>query len=147
MVFDAKGHGITEEEFAPKLIGQTTSGNMIYGYARLPYIDYKEPILSACAPVFKKSDKTTTCNIEIQNFGLVSSKKTKVKIEYLEENKRITIASGEVQPLKPYEKTEILLPLKKNLIEGKEYNFIVTISSHEKELSTFNLSKIALGVN
>ncbi len=147
VVFDAKGHGITEEEFAPKLIGQTTSGNMIYGYARLPYIDYKEPILSACAPVFKKSDKTTTCNIEIQNFGLVSSKKTKVKIEYLEENKRITIASGEVQPLKPYEKTEILLPLKKNLIEGKEYNFIVTISSHEKELSTFNLSKIALGVN
>lgn len=42
LVFDASGHGITEEEFAPKLIGQDTKGELLYGYARLPWVDYTE---------------------------------------------------------------------------------------------------------
>lgn len=42
LVFDAVGHGITAEEFAPKLIGKTTNGEFLYGYTRLPWVDYKE---------------------------------------------------------------------------------------------------------
>lgn len=42
LIFDATGHGITEEEFAPKLIGKRKDGRLLYGYTRLPWLDYKE---------------------------------------------------------------------------------------------------------
>ena len=82
ITFDGKGNGITEKEFAPKLIGRYKNGKMLYGYARLPYVDYVEPILSARAPVFSESQKGWNGNIEVQNFGQVSSQKASVKIEY-----------------------------------------------------------------
>ena len=34
ITFDGKGNGITEKEFAPKLIGRYKNGKMLYGYAR-----------------------------------------------------------------------------------------------------------------
>ena len=52
VIFDAKGHGVTEEEFVLKLIGRSVQGKLLYGYARLPHVDYNAPILSARAPVF-----------------------------------------------------------------------------------------------
>jgi hypothetical protein len=39
VTFAAAGNGITADEFAPKLIGKTTAGSLLYGYARLPYVD------------------------------------------------------------------------------------------------------------
>ncbi len=36
VTFDAAGHGITEENFAAKLIGKTTGGKLLFGYSRLP---------------------------------------------------------------------------------------------------------------
>ena len=71
VTFNGKGNGITKDEFAPKLIGKYKDGRMLYGYARLPYIDYIEPILSARAPVFTESGKGLECTVEVQNFGQV----------------------------------------------------------------------------
>ena len=144
ITFDGKGNGITENEFAPKLIGKYKDGRMLYGYARLPYIDYIEPILSARAPVFTKSGKGLECTVEVQNFGQVESKKALVEVGYKKEGKTIKVASGMVPALKPYEKTDILLSAKDRFEEGKEYDLIVTLSSGKKVLSTFNLKKKVL---
>ncbi len=70
IMFDAHGCGITEEEFAPKLIGKKKSGEMIYGYAKLPYVDYTPAILSALRPQFKNGYIT----LKVENFGLSTSK-------------------------------------------------------------------------
>mgnify|MGYP000792957937 FL=1 len=144
VTFNGKGNGITKDEFAPKLIGKYKDGRMLYGYARLPYIDYIEPILSARAPVFTKSGKGLECTVEVQNFGQVSSKKALVEVGYKKEGKTIKVASGMVPALKPYEKTDLLLSAKDRFEEGKEYDLIVTLSSGKKVLSTFNLKKKVL---
>ena len=144
VTFNGKGNGITKDEFAPKLIGKYKDGRMLYGYARLPYIDYIEPILSARAPVFTKSGKGLECTVEVQNFGQVESKKALVEVGYKKEGKTIKVASGMVPALKPYEKTDILLSAKDRFEEGKEYDLIVTLYSGKKVLSTFNLKKKVL---
>lgn len=54
VVFNAEGSGITSGEFAPKMIGKHRNGNMLYGYARLPYVNYRPALLSARRPVFDK---------------------------------------------------------------------------------------------
>ncbi len=144
VTFNGKGNGITKDEFAPKLIGKYKDGRILYGYARLPYIDYIEPILSARAPVFTKSGKGLECTVEVQNFGQVESKKALVEVGYKKEGKTIKVASGMVPALKPYEKTDILLSAKDRFEEGKEYDLIVTLSSGKKVLSTFNLKKKVL---
>lgn len=132
VTFNGKGNGITKDEFAPKLIGKYKDGRMLYGYARLPYIDYIEPILSARAPVFTKSGKGLECTVEVQNFGQVESKKALVEVGYKKEGKTIKVASGMVPALKPYEKTDLLLSAKDRFEEGKEYDLIVTLSSGKK---------------
>ena len=144
ITFNGKGNGITKDEFAPKLIGKYKDGRMLYGYARLPYIDYIEPILSARAPVFTKSGKGLECTVEVQNFGQVESKKALVEVGYKKEGKTIKVASGMVPALKPYEKTDLLLSAKDRFEEGKEYDLIVTLYSGKKVLSTFNLKKKVL---
>ena len=144
VTFNGKGYGITKDEFAPKLIGKYKDGRMLYGYARLPYIDYIEPILSARAPVFTKSGKGLECIVEVQNFGQVESKKALVEVGYKKEGKTIKVASGMVPALKPYEKTDLLFSAKDRFEEGKEYDLIVTLYSGKKVLSTFNLKKKVL---
>lgn len=144
VTFNGKGNGITKDEFAPKLIGKYKDGRMLYGYARLPYIDYIEPILSARAPVFTESGKGLECTVEVQNFGQVESKKALVEVGYKKEGKTIKVASGMVPALKPYEKTDLLLSAKDRFEEGKEYDLIVTLYSGKKVLSTFNLKKKVL---
>lgn len=141
VTFDGKGNGMTEDEFAPKLIGKYKNGKMLYGYARLPYIDYIEPILSARAPVFVQSDKGWEGNIEVQNFGQVSSQKASVKIEYKKDGKMIKVASATVPPLAPYEKTDVRFMTKANFEKAADYDFLVTIFSGKKVLSTFRLKQ------
>lgn len=138
ITFNGEGNGITENEFAPKLIGKYKNEKMLYGYARLPYIDYIEPILSARAPVFDD----WVCGIEVENFGQVASQKASIKIEYKKDGKVIEVASGIVPPLKPYEKTNLLLSCKNILENKKEYDLAVTIYSGKKIKHFANFKQI-----
>ncbi|WP_308744274.1 glycoside hydrolase family protein [uncultured Bacteroides sp.] len=108
VVFNGKNSGITEEEFAPKMIGKDKKGNLIYGYARLPFVCYTPPLLSARRPVMDDAKKELT--VEVQNFGLSVSQRTGVKV--LCDGK--IQAQGTVGPLNPYE--QVVLSLK---IENK----------------------------
>jgi hypothetical protein len=137
VTFDGSGNGITENEFAPKLLGKYTDCKMLYGYARLPYVDYIEPILSARAPVFTGSGKGSLGTIEVQNFGQVKSRKASLKIEYVENGKSVKIASVSVPALLPYQKSELHFSADAALEQGKKYDLTITIMSDKKILSTF----------
>jgi len=78
VVFKAKGSGITSDEFAPKMIGRDKKGNMLYGYARLPYVNYRPALLSARRPLFDK--EKGGLKVEIQNFGLSASEPAEVEV-------------------------------------------------------------------
>lgn len=133
LTFDGKESGITEEEFAPKLIGKRSNGKMLYGYARLPYVDYIEPMLSARAP---RLTEAGTGRVEVQNFGQTDSKKASLKIEVREEDRWMKMATATVPPLHPYEKRDITFPCKRSVETGQEFR--VTILSGNRILSTFN---------
>lgn len=109
VVFDGKGSGITQDEFAPKMIGKSTKGDILYGYARLPYVDYKTALLSSRCPVYDVERKKLS--VEIQNFGLSDSSSAKVEI-FCDNN---PVASGRVKALKPYEKVILSLNVKKQM--------------------------------
>lgn len=98
VIFSGKGSGITADEFAPKMIGRDKRGNLIYGYARLPYVNYKPAILSALRPVYDHQQKILT--VEVQNFGLSASKKTEVVV--FAEGKEVF--RKRLQPVSPYDK-------------------------------------------
>lgn len=142
VTFDGRGNGITPDEFAFKLLGRSKDGKLLHGYARLPGVQYIEPMLSARAPQFQESERGIDCSIEVQNFGQVASDRASIKIEYKQEDKWQELASGEVPALKPYEKTELhLSPALKELKTNIEREFLITIYSGDKELSTFSTKR------
>lgn len=141
--FDGKSSGITKAEFTFKLIGKYNNGKMLYGYARLPGIDYITPLLSACAPRFEKTGEGSwQCDIEVQNFGQIAScDKTSIKIERIDEagNKKI-MASGKIPVLQTYESVTLSLKCK-NYEEKKEWNTVVTITSEGRQNKYYQYNK------
>lgn len=78
VVFSGKGSGIIVDEFAPKMLGRDKKGNMLYGYASLPYVNYQPALLSSRRPVYDK--EMETLKLEVQNFGLSASKPVEVEV-------------------------------------------------------------------
>ncbi|VGO18103.1 glycoside hydrolase family protein [Pontiella sulfatireligans] len=128
--FDGEGHGVTEDNFAGKLLGKSTDGKLLFGWSRLPKVKYIEPILSSKLPVFGK-DKI---EVEVQNFGQVASVDGTVTV-LLDDQE---IASASVSPLKPFEKTVVTLKTSGNKIKpGKKSVTVRTeITGRKPELLT-----------
>lgn len=101
VTFDAKGSGIDRDEFAPKLLGKTRKGGIVFGYAALPYVDYRPAVLSSRRPAYDAGSGQIT--VEIENFGLSASKVSEVTITTADGRS----FSAAVPPLEPYDKTEI----------------------------------------
>lgn len=135
VTFDAKGNGITAEEFAPKLLGKTTSGKLLYGYARLPWISYNDPILSARLPVFASDSQNI--NVVVENFGQVASGPAVLKLEQLQDRNRKEIGQTKLTSLSPYGKTNVTLTPKIKFEKGKAYDFVLTIRTSDDVVSTF----------
>lgn len=106
VVFDGKGSGITTDEFAPKLIGRSKSGELLYGYAHLPYVDYQPALLSARRPIYDKERGRLA--LEVGNYGLSASKSKIVKVIC----NHVLIATGKLKSLQPYESAFISLDVK-----------------------------------
>lgn len=127
VTFNAKGNGFTEDNFVGKLLGRTSSGTLLFGYARLPWIDYLQPALSARLPDVTKKKKSTKIEVEIQNFGQVTSTPTDIKIEYEKDGQWIELSSGVVQELKPFEKTIVKLEGVRLVSSGKKIGIKVSV--------------------
>jgi hypothetical protein len=105
VTLDAAGNGIATDEFAPKLIGKTTSGSLLYGYARLPYIDYIKPIVFTAEPHFAVRPQSVDVTVEVTNFGQVTSQKTTLKLTVVKDENTVEVGKTSVPALKAYEKT------------------------------------------
>jgi hypothetical protein len=140
--FNGTGNGITEDEFAPKLIGKTKAGKLLYGYVRLPYVNYKEPILSARMPEFSAVNGGFVQNIEVQNFGELASNKASLTLEYEKDGKTTKIGAVIVPTLKPYEKTQVKIPKISLFEQGVEYTFVITIQGKRQKASTLTIKTV-----
>ena len=139
VTFDASGHGITSEEFAPKLIGKTKKGEMVYGYVRLPWIEYNPPLLSARKPKFTRQG--THLSVIVENFGLKSSSGSHMELVCLEGGKEIPVANAAVPALSPYGQTVVETVSSCSFAAGKEYHFELTLKEGN-ETSVFHFQAI-----
>jgi hypothetical protein len=128
VTFDGKGNGINEENFTAKLLGKTSHGKLLFGYARLPWLDYIEPVLSACLPEISSSRTECQLRIEVENFGQVPSDPVPVLIEIIDADRSEQLSSGIVPGLKPFESEVLNLSCKTKLIPGREYTVRVTLT-------------------
>ena len=110
VIFNGKGNGLTNDNFAAKLLGRTKEGKLIFGWSRLYGVEYNEPALSARLPKILMKGKEGIAEVEVQNFGQVSSKPSPIRIES-DSNSRV-LARGTIQALKPFEKTTLKLKVK-----------------------------------
>lgn len=101
VTFSGKGSGIDSDEWAPKLLGRTRSGKLLWGYAKLPYVNYTPAVLSASA-AFEAAGAEA---VSVCNFGLVASEPRTLTVK----NIKGEDVSVEVPALQPYE--EIVLSL------------------------------------
>lgn len=137
VVFDGEGSGITPDEFAPKLIGRKKNGELLYGYASLPYVDYSPAILSARCPVYDAQQNVL--KVKVANFGLSASETA--DIEVICSGK--TVATGRVTVLKPYEEKELPLAVT-SLSDAKptEYEVVLSCKGKELERTSFKVSNV-----
>ncbi|MCP4451854.1 MAG: hypothetical protein GY809_10360 [Planctomycetes bacterium] len=124
ITFDGTGNGLTDNNFAVKLLGKTSDGKLIYGYARLPWLNYIEPALSPLAPKVTRNDKGFFMTVEVQNFGQVASGSSEIRVMTGQRE----VAAGQVPPLKPFDKTTVDLSCSQVLSAGVEYTLKVVIN-------------------
>lgn len=132
ITFKGKGSGITPDEFAPKLIGKDIHGNMVFGYARLPYINYQPALLSARRP--KHNTETGNLEVMIENFGLTTSPETDIEITF----NGTSLGQTRIQPLEPYTATTFILHvITSTKLEKGTYEVIFRHAGKEIERNTF----------
>lgn len=109
LTFNGASTGLTDDEFAPKLIGtfaenytpaypNAKAGSMCYGYARLRYIDYEPSCLSPELPVI--GDKSQPVSVRVKNYGLKAS--TEGVVVKVASSSGQVLATGSVASLAPY---------------------------------------------
>lgn len=125
VIFDGHGNGITEEEFAPKLIGKKKDGSMLFGYTRLPWVKYIEPILSARKPSVVTSDGKSMIKVEVENFGQIASTPTVLYIYGNIGGKEKLIGQTKLAAIKPYQKESVEIKSKQSLDTAADYSLRV----------------------
>jgi hypothetical protein len=93
--------------FAGKLLGRSDSGKLLFGYTRLPWVCYDEPILSVRQPTLITTGEKRVLKIEVANHGLVVSAPSTIRITASDAD-TIEAACPAIQP---YEKTHLEVPL------------------------------------
>ncbi|MBU3026153.1 glycoside hydrolase family protein [Zobellia galactanivorans] len=137
LIFEGKGNGLTDENFAGKLLGKDKNGELLFGYARLPEVEYITPILSSRAPVFTKTTSGYDLSVKVENFGQVASSSAHIAITLVENGKETELASGALDSIKPFQSTTVSLTTKVHLQKGTTYTLKNTISSNGRTVETF----------
>lgn len=131
VVFSGKGSGITADEFAPKLIGKDKRGRLLYGYARLPYVDYQPALLSARRPMFDK--EKGELKVEVQNFGLSASTPVEIEVRC----NGVSQGRAVVSALSPYETVHVSLSLSDTFDDKQPCEVLFISDDKELERNTF----------
>ncbi len=140
VTFDATGNGITEDNFTAKLLGKTSSRKLLFGYARLPWLNYLEPALSASPPSIAKNQDGFTIAVEVRNFAQVASQPAPLEIVYHTDGREVQLASGKVPALAPFEKTLVELTCGNLFKPGVSYKTSVIIHPHGQRPVTLQRS-------
>lgn len=131
ITFNGKGSGITADEWAPKLIGKDAKGQTVFGYARLPYVDYQPALLSARRPRYDKEQGALMVNVE--NYGLSDSEVAEVEV--LHDGK--SLGRVVIEPLAPYASATVTFAVEPLDAEQGTFEVVFYAEGNEMERNTF----------
>ncbi|WP_339880637.1 glycoside hydrolase family protein [uncultured Algoriphagus sp.] len=135
ITFEGKGNGFKEDNFAGKMLGKDRNGEMVFGYSRLPWVDYNQAILSARKPEILKEKGIVS--VKVENFGQVNSKKTVVSVEIFEDGKSAFVSTKKIKGIEPFEGVTVDLPYDKLIPLGTNLSFKVSIQSFKYATEVF----------
>lgn len=127
VTFEGKQTGLTSDEFAPKMIGKDKKGNLLFGYASLPYVNYKPAIVSAAYPMY--DCQNDEISFEVQNFGLSASEEMDVSLWIGDRQ----IAAGRLASLEPYSSSALSLKCNGRTVGVQMNKLTVVFSKNGKE--------------
>ena len=138
--------GITEDEWAPKMLGLKNDGSIAFGYAKMPGVDYKPAMLSAVTPTFAADG--TVQSVCITNYGEQAAIATTVRI--YAPNGTTPLAHGTTSALAAYGNETVNMT--KDAAAGAGYKAIIvrfyngeTMLNEEKiALTAINAAQTAL---
>ncbi|MGC6430998.1 MAG: glycoside hydrolase family protein [Jejuia sp.] len=108
LTFNWHGTKLNTSNYDLKLLGETNSGNMLYGYALLP--QYKEdPAALVTLPIKIEEGILKT---QVENFGLKPSNPVVLKVYTYANEEWQVIKQLKIPALKPYEISKINIPIK-----------------------------------
>lgn len=128
VTFEGKQTGLTSDEFAPKMLGKDKKGNLLFGYASLPYVNYKPAIVSAAYPMY--DCQNDEISFEVQNFGLSASEEMDVSLWIGDRQ----IAAGHLASLEPYSSSALSLKCNGRTVGVQMNKLTVVFSKNGKEI-------------
>lgn len=125
VTFSGKSAGFTEKDFVGKLLGNDTKDNFVFGFVRLPGVDFDEPILNANRPMLTGSQ----ARFVIENFGTHTSDSVEITCESTLNEQHAKHTSLKMAPIPAYGNTSVEIPLNSDAIQaGNACEYIVTMS-------------------
>jgi hypothetical protein len=144
LTFSAAEHGLTSNEFAPKMIGRYKNGKLLFGYTKVPWAEYEPGTLSALRPVFSPGNGNTAITGVVENFGLVTSKPETWKLQVQSPEGLKEIAAGTIAPIQSYGKLTLQLSTTYAFEKGTEYEFLISISDAAPSAPAFRFKATPL---
>jgi hypothetical protein len=139
-VFSGVGSGFADHNFAAKLLGKTTAGKLLFGYCRLPGVDYDEPILTVRRPQVTRRGAEHVLRIEVSNHGQVASRPAEIQIEVAD----MAPVNAGCPALKPYAKATVDVKLPDSFQAGQACDLEITAGSHLQQPTVFLATKVKL---
>ncbi len=130
VTFDGTGNGLKDDDFSAKLLGKTSQGELLIGYARLPGQPLLDPLPVARPPVFnRKGDGTLGLSVTVENFGLAKSAPAQVKVVFKEKRKVVYSATAAIPALDPYGAATVEVSGKSDMLTaGSLYDIEVIVN-------------------
>ncbi|NWK55765.1 hypothetical protein HW115_09095 [Verrucomicrobiaceae bacterium N1E253] len=132
---DASNHAFNSEHFAGKLLGKTKQGKLLFGYSRLPGVQYAAPMLSSRLPTVKQADKGQSLRVETTNYGLNRSPQQQAKIEISNGTFKESLKMS-LPELQPYESVTLEIPLPQSLKPKETHQINIMVETQSTPLFT-----------
>jgi hypothetical protein len=139
-VFGGRGNGFADHSFTGKLLGRTSQGKLLFGYCRLPWVTYIEPILTVRRPQVVRQAGKRVLRIEVSNHGQVASKASTIQIESVD----MPPITAPCPAVEPYSKTTVDVTLPTAFKSGKNYDLTVTTGMYLQQPTVFTAQKIKI---
>lgn len=126
--------GISRQDYDWKLLGETSSEQILFGYALLPSRSTTEASLIVLPPKFATGNGKVTIESSIENWGLERSAACTLQVIQHDKQEEKIVATRDMPELEPYESWPLSIETKSNESTPREFRIVVRDDLNGDEL-------------